>query len=192
LNIALDGGSVQSKVIEMRPRWRRPVRLLMSAGVAMLVASAVAAPPSPAGEWMVAKGEAIIRVVDCGGQYWGFVAWEQNPGSLDARNPDPALRKRPTLGMPILLGMTPRAGAQAGWNGHIYNSEDGRTYDGRISLTAPDTLRVEGCVLGFLCGGENWRRVSGTNAMAASVKQKAAAVAKEPPARVCSEMLRRH
>lgn len=158
----------------------------------MLVVPAVAAPPSPAGEWMVAKGEAIIRVVDCGGQYWGVVAWEQTPGSTDAKNPNPALRKRSTLGMPILLGMSPRAGAQASWNGEIYNSEDGRTYQGRISLTAPDTLRVEGCVLGFLCGGEDWHRVSASNAMAASTKQKAAAIAKEPPAHVCSEVLRRH
>lgn len=161
----------------------------------MLAAAAVAAPSSPAGEWMVAKREAIIRVVDCGGQYWGLVAWEQNPGGTDARNPNPALRNRTTLGMPILLGMTPRAGAQAAWNGEIYNSEDGRTYDGRISLTAPDTLRVEGCVLGFLCGGEDWHRVNGTTAMAASGKQRAgqtASIAKEPPARVCSEVLRRH
>jgi uncharacterized protein (DUF2147 family) len=158
----------------------------------MLTASAVYAAPSPAGEWMVAKGEAIIRVVDCGGQYWGLVAWEQKPGGVDSRNPNPALRNRLTLGMPILLGMTQRAGAQATWNGQIYNSEDGRMYEGRISLTAPDTLRVEGCVLGFLCGGEDWHRVNGSNAMAAGAKQKIAAAAKEPVARVCSEMLRRH
>jgi uncharacterized protein (DUF2147 family) len=159
------------------------------------MASAGLAAPSPTGEWMVAKGEAIIRVVDCGGQYWGFVAWEQNPGGLDAKNPNPALRSRSTLGMPILLGMTPRAGAQATWSGTIYNSEDGRSYDGRITLSAPDTLRVEGCVLGFLCGGEDWHRATGTSAMASAHKRRVgatAAIATEPPARVCSEVLRRH
>jgi uncharacterized protein (DUF2147 family) len=176
----------------MRARRRGLAALWGGAGIAMLLASGASAAPSPAGEWMVAKGEAIIRVVDCGGQYWGLVAWEQKPGGVDSKNPNPALRNRPTLGMPILLGMTPRAGAQATWNGQIYNSEDGRLYDGRITLAAPDTLRVEGCVLGFLCGGEDWRRVNVSNAMAASVRQKAAAIAKEPPARVCSEVLRRH
>jgi uncharacterized protein (DUF2147 family) len=160
----------------------------------MFMGSGVSAAPSPAGEWMVAKREAIIRVVDCGGQYWGLVAWQQKPGGVDAKNPNPALRSRSTLGMPILLGMTPRAGAQASWNGQIYNSEDGRTYDGRISLTAPDTLRVEGCVLGFLCGGEDWHRVSGNTAMASSRPRAGAtaAIAKEPPSRICSEVLRRH
>ncbi len=174
----------------MRTRRRGPAALCGAAGIAMLTASAASAASSPAGEWMVAKGEAIIRVVDCGGQYWGLVAWEQKPGGIDSKNPNPALRNRSTLGMPILLGMTPRAGGQASWNGEIYNSEDGRTSQGRISLAAPDTLRVEGCVLGFLCGGENWQRVNGRNALAASGK--AALVAKEPPARICSEVLRRH
>jgi len=175
----------------MRARRRSPA-VLLGVGIAVLTAPSASAAPSPAGEWMVANGEAMIRVVDCGGQYWGLVAWEQKPGGVDKRNPNPALRNRSTLGMPILLGMTPRAGAQAAWNGQMYNSEDGRTYDGRIRLTAPDTLRVEGCVLGFLCGGEDWHRATGTSAMAASIKQKAAAIAKEPPARVCSEMLGRH
>jgi hypothetical protein len=46
------------------------------------------------------------------------------------------------------------------WNGQIYNSSDGHTYDANISLSAPDVLRVEGCVLGFLCGGEDWTRVT--------------------------------
>src|SRR3974390_3631122 len=179
----------------MRARKRSPAAFGAGVGIAMLTASAVSAAPSPAGEGMITKGEAIIRIVDCGGQYWGLVAWEQKPGGVDSKNPNSALRSRSILGMPILLGMSPRTGAQATWNGQIYNSENGRTYDGRISLIAPDNLRVEGCVLGFLCGGEDWHRVSGTTAMAASGKPKAgvtAAVAKEPPARVCSEVLRRH
>jgi uncharacterized protein (DUF2147 family) len=143
---------------------------------------------------MIAKGGAIIRVVDCGGRYWGFVAWEQKPGGIDDKNPNPALRKRPTLGMPILLGMTGTAGA-ATRSGQIYNSQDGRVYSGRIRLAGPNTLHVEGCVLGFLCGGEDWQRVTGTSAMAAArgVSGGAtAAIAKEPQSRVCSEVLRRH
>jgi hypothetical protein len=46
------------------------------------------------------------------------------------------------------------------WSGQIYNSEDGRTYSAKISLPNPDTLQVQGCVFGFLCGGENWSRVN--------------------------------
>ncbi|HVZ51279.1 MAG TPA: DUF2147 domain-containing protein [Pseudolabrys sp.] len=114
-------------------------------------------PTNPIGEWRVARGVATVRVVDCNGQYWGVIASEQTPGT-DTKNPDPALRGRPTLGMPILLQMTPSRANE--WSGSIYNAEDGRIYAGSISLVGPDTLQVKGCVLGILCGGENWTRVA--------------------------------
>jgi uncharacterized protein (DUF2147 family) len=43
------------------------------------------------------------------------------------------------------------------WSGQIYNADDGNSYASNISLTGPDSLKVEGCV-GALCGGENWSR----------------------------------
>ncbi len=181
----------------MRVSARVRARLLCEAGLMFgFLVSAAAAAPSPTGEWMVAKGEAIIRIVDCGGQYWGVVAWEKDSGGTDAKNPNPALRSRSTLGMPVLLGMRP-IGEQDTWSGQIYNSEDGRTYGGNISLRGPDILNVQGCVLGFLCGGEQWRRVNGTSALAQARRSgkgagATAALAKEPPARICSGLVRRH
>jgi len=125
----------------------------------MAAGAAEAAPlPDPTGEWMVEKGYATIRIVDCNGQFWGVVASEQNPGGVDKNNPDPRLRSRPTLGMPVLMGMKPSN--QNEWSGEIYNSQDGRTYSASISLLGQDRLKVQGCVLGFLCGGENWTRVA--------------------------------
>jgi len=112
---------------------------------------------TPTGDWLVEKQWAIIRIVDCGGQLWGVVSWETYP-SVDSKNSDPAKRSRPTLGMPILLGM--KMSKPNEWSGHIYNSRDGHTYEANISLSAPGVLRVEGCVLGFLCGGEDWTRVT--------------------------------
>ena len=43
------------------------------------------------------------------------------------------------------------------WSGQIYNADDGSTYASNVSVTGPDTLKVEGCV-GALCGGETWTR----------------------------------
>jgi uncharacterized protein (DUF2147 family) len=133
----------------------------------LLIASSAFAQPAgsppadPVGEWLVAKQIARIRIVNCNERLWGVVAWEARPGT-DAKNPDTRLRNRPTLGMPILLGMTRTKPNQ--WDGEIYNSEDGRTYSANISLANPDTLKVQGCVLGFLCGGENWTRVAAPEA----------------------------
>ncbi len=148
---------------------------LALAGVLIMTAGASAAPPvpDPTGEWMVEKGYATIRIVDCAGKFWGIVASEKTPGGIDSQNPDPKLRTRPTLGMPVLVGMAPSKPNE--WSGNIYNSQDGRTYEASISLTSPDVLKVQGCVLGFLCGGENWTRVLAEKPGATTPAQKPAA-----------------
>ena len=111
----------------------------------------------PTGEWLVAGKNAHIRIVDCAGTLWGVVSWQLKPGGLDAKNPDPAKRTRPTLGMPVLIDL--KAAGPNRWNGALYNSNNGKTYTGGITMVAPNLVRVRGCVLGFLCGGEEWTRV---------------------------------
>jgi len=114
----------------------------------------------PTGDWKVADGVANIRVADCYGSMWGAVAWEKVPGGRDQNNPDPAKQSRPTLGMPILIDMKKNSTGDQ-WEGQVYNAKDGQLYKSTIKLTGPDQLEIQGCVLGFLCGGETWTRVSG-------------------------------
>ena len=116
----------------------------------------VALAAGPTGEWLVASKAAHIRIVDCAGLLWGVVSWEARAG-VDDKNPDPAKRGRPTLGMPVLQAL--KASEPNRWDGVLYNSKNGKTYTGGILLLAPDRVRVRGCVLGFLCGGEEWKRV---------------------------------
>jgi uncharacterized protein (DUF2147 family) len=123
-----------------------------------LVAPALAADPT--GDWKVADGVANIRVAECYGSMWGAVAWEKTPGGRDQHNPDPAKQSRPTLGMPILIDMKKNA-TNDQWKGQVYNAKDGQLYESTIKLAGPDQLEIQGCVLGFLCGGETWTRVSG-------------------------------
>jgi uncharacterized protein (DUF2147 family) len=131
-------------------------------GMAALAVSAGSAfANEPIGEWVVEEGYARIRIENCGGNLWGAITWEKTPGGVDENNPDASKRSRRTLGMPILLNMKP---GQGRWDGQIYNSQDGRTYTSNIKLVKPDVLRVEGCVLGFLCGGQNWTRYKSTEA----------------------------
>jgi uncharacterized protein (DUF2147 family) len=118
--------------------------------------SALAADPT--GDWRVADGVANIRVAQCNGNMWGVVAWEKLPGGKDSHNPDPAKQNRPTLGMPILLSMKKKPGADT-WEGQVYNAKDGQTYSSTIKPAGNDQLEIQGCVLGFLCGGETWTRV---------------------------------
>ncbi|MGJ4883535.1 MULTISPECIES: DUF2147 domain-containing protein [unclassified Bradyrhizobium] len=121
------------------------------------ISSALAADPT--GDWRVADGVANIRVAQCNGSMWGVVAWEKTPGGRDSNNPDPARQSRPTLGMPILIDMKKKPGADA-WEGQVYNAKDGQLYSSTITPVDPDHLEIKGCVLGFLCGGETWTRVA--------------------------------
>lgn len=89
---------------------------------------------------------------------WGAVAWEKTPGGTDKNNPDPAKQSRPTLGMPILIDMKKKPGVDS-WEGQVYNSRDGQTYSATIKPIGTDQLEIQGCVLGFLCGGQTWTRV---------------------------------
>lgn len=128
------------------------------AATVMTASSGVAGAADPTGDWRVAEGVANIRVAECNGSMWGVVAWEKKPGGVDRNNPDASKRSRPTLGMPILLDMKKKADKDA-WEGQVYNAKDGKTYESTIKLASPDQLEIEGCVLGFLCGGETWTRV---------------------------------
>ncbi|GKQ50101.1 DUF2147 domain-containing protein [Bradyrhizobium sp. Ce-3] len=124
--------------------------------LATVLSPALAADPT--GDWKVADGVATIRVAQCNGNMWGAVSWEKTPGGKDKNNPDPAKQSRPTLGMPILIDMKKKAGVDA-WEGQVYNAKDGQLYSSTIKPVGTDQLEIQGCVLGFLCGGETWTRV---------------------------------
>lgn len=141
----------------MLHRHRNVLTTILAGSVVLLTASSSARAADPTGDWRVADGVANIRVAQCGGNMWGVVAWEKQPGGRDSNNPDVSKKNRPTLGMPILLDMK-KAGADS-WEGQVYNAKDGQTYSSSITPTDADHLEIRGCVLGFLCGGETWTRV---------------------------------
>jgi uncharacterized protein (DUF2147 family) len=136
------------------------MRRFMAAGLMCVISAsaALAEAPPPTGQWRVQNGTAAIRVVNCAGALWGVIAGTIGGASntdTDKNNPDPALRNRPIVGLPILIDMRP---SQGRWTGRVYNAENGKTYDANIGLVSGNVLHIEGCVLGFLCGGENWTR----------------------------------
>jgi uncharacterized protein (DUF2147 family) len=141
-----------------RPRDFMRTTIFFGAFFAMTTASAVAADPT--GDWRVADGVAHIRVAECNGNMWGAVIWEKEPG-LDEHNPDVSKRSRPTLGIPVLINMKKKPGTTDQWEGEVYNANDGKSYSSTIKPVGSDKLEVQGCVLGFLCGGETWTRIAG-------------------------------
>lgn len=160
---------------------------LILAGGYTGLAPALAADPT--GDWRVADGVANIRVAQCNGSMWGAVSWEKQPGGRDQNNPDVSKKNRPTLGMATLINMKKTAGAEQ-WEGQVYNAKDGQMYSATITPVGTDQLEIQGCVLGFLCGGETWTRVgppiplSTANAMAKGAPRTTGAASKATPAAV--------
>jgi len=116
----------------------------------------------PGGIWLTQAGDARVKISRCGGGICGVIVWLREPidhatgkPAVDDKNPNPALARRPMIGLPLFSGMRPSGPSR--WSGQIYNADDGNTYASSVAMTGPDTLRVEGCV-GVLCGGETWTR----------------------------------
>jgi len=128
--------------------------IIAAAGLLLAAGSSFAA-TGPAGEWLVEDRSAVVRIAKCGGGYCGFVAKGQ-PGK-DYRNPDPRKRNRSVIGIEVMFNMRP-SGPNS-WSGETYNADDGQIYNGKITLTSPSTLQVEGCVPGGgVCGSQSWSR----------------------------------
>src|SRR4051795_11081890 len=139
---------------------RNFTRTLMVSGAVFTTTLGTAFAADPTGDWMGADQVANIRVAQCNGSMWGVVAWEKTPGGKDIHNPDAAKQSRPTLAMPILIDMKKKAGVADTWEGQVYNAKDGQLYSSTIKPVGTDQLEIQGCVLGFLCGGETWTRVA--------------------------------
>ncbi len=146
----------------------RSLAFLFGCAVVVTSVPVLAAEP-PIGEWLVKDGYAQVKVENCSGALWGVISWEARPGGRDNENPDPALRGRPVLGMPILLDMkeqtySPFFGPkEQRWVGHVYNSENGKMYDANVKLQSPNVMRMAGCLIG-VCLDRDWTRVAGTTA----------------------------
>lgn len=141
------------------------MRLAALVLTAVLVLPALAADRSPTpgwtadaivGRWLIASKDAVIDIHPVNDEYHGSIAWlldktydaDDGPAlagkpRLDHRNPEPALRGRPLLGLPMLKGL--RFDGREHWReGRVYSCDDGRTYTVQVSLADAAHLKLRG------------------------------------------------
>ena len=129
--------------------------MVAAVGFTLAAAGPSFAAEGPAGNWVVEDHSAVVRISKCPAGYCGFVA-KSAPGK-DYRNPDPKKRGRSVIGIEVMFNMKP-SGPNS-WSGETYNADDGQIYNGKITVTSPTTLQVEGCVPGGgVCGSQGWTR----------------------------------
>jgi uncharacterized protein (DUF2147 family) len=132
------------------------------AAALVLIASAESLRASPIGLWL-SKDGGKLRIVVCDDGLCGFVAGTNPPNDpatglpfTDKNNPDPAKRNRALIGVQTL---SLRPDGTGRWSGSLYNDDDGRTYSGRLIELGPTRIRIEGCALAIVCGGEELTRI---------------------------------
>jgi uncharacterized protein (DUF2147 family) len=145
----------------------RTSRLIAMLGLTGLLwaISANAQTPSPVGVWLHANGRIAVEIAPCADGLCGKIVWFRWPNDaqglplVDLKNPAPALRARPLLGMRILQGVrcTEPTSCEGG---SIYNPDDGNNYQVQMSIQDDGALRVRAYVLLPLFGETQiWTRV---------------------------------
>ncbi len=138
--------------------------LLSAASLLLMLGSPSALASAAPGTWAMKNGKVTVKVRDCGSGLCGTIVALKEPISkvdgkpkVDRENPNPALRKRPLIGLSILVGM--KSAGENTWKGAIYNPDDGKTYTGTVKLSG-GVMKVQGCVLKVLCKTNTFVRVN--------------------------------
>jgi uncharacterized protein (DUF2147 family) len=121
---------------------------------------------TPIGVWQESSQRFQVEVAPCGDRLCGKLVWFRWPRDaaglplVDLKNPDPALRNRPLLGLTILQGLR-RTGARTWGDGRIYNPNDGVNYRVRMSMVDDGSVRMRAYVLLPILGKTYiWTRVA--------------------------------
>jgi uncharacterized protein (DUF2147 family) len=109
------------------------------------------------GVWLHPDNGSNVEFYKCGDRVCGKIVKVIDGQQTDDKNPDPAKRNRPIVGLVIMEGAKQKGDNK--WSGKLYNRENGKTYSGTVTVKTKDTLDLSGCVAAVLCRTVTWTRV---------------------------------
>lgn len=154
-----DGSLTMTPGMKRQYRITLLIRPLLLACLLMLTGRyALAESTKPASEvWLTDDGDARVRIGPCGKEICGVVVWQRVPYN-DEKNPDPAKRSRPIVGIRMISHIQPTG--PDSWTGELYVFDEGFTVKGTAKHEGHDRLKLSGCVLGgIVCHTVIWTRV---------------------------------
>lgn len=116
-----------------------------------------AGPGGVLGPWKTDGGDSWVELFECGEKICGTIVWLKVPKYIDSKdgpvgktkadrkNPDPALRNRPILGLQVINGFTAK-GYNRWTNGTCYNPESGKSYKCNMRLVSLHKLELRGYI----------------------------------------------
>lgn len=117
------------------------LKIAAAAATVVLGTTAVLAQSSPFGTWTRPSNGTKVDFYDCGGKLCAKVIASANKESV---------------GKVIMKGAA-KTGDNT-WAGDLLNTEDGKTYSGKVTLEGPKALNLQGCTAVVFCKGETWTR----------------------------------
>ncbi|GAB3946234.1 DUF2147 domain-containing protein [Spirosoma harenae] len=117
------------------------------------------------GTWLNGTKKGHVQIYKQGGTYFGKLVWLGQPTDAngkprtDEKNTDASKRSRPLMNM-VLMYNFKYDGGNVWSDGKIYNPEDGKEYNCKMTLQDPNTLLVRGYVgISLLGKTQTWTRI---------------------------------
>jgi uncharacterized protein (DUF2147 family) len=135
------------------------LRKTFVAGTALaLAATAYAQAADDAfGVWENPENKSHTEFYKCGAGVCAKIARVVDGQRTDDKNPDPAKRSRPIVGLVIMQGG--KKSGPASWTGNLYNRADGKTYSGTLTVKSKAAVELSGCVALVFCKTVTFTRV---------------------------------
>jgi len=109
------------------------------------------------GVWLHPDNGSNVEFYKCGEGVCGKIVKVTDGQKTDDKNPDPAKKNRPIVGLVIMQGAKKTGDNK--WAGTLYNRENGKSYAGTVTVKSKNALDLSGCVAAVLCKTVTWTRV---------------------------------
>jgi len=106
------------------------------------------------GKWLTSSKQGVVEIYQCGGSLCGrVVGLRQNRDAngvpwRDGYNPDSEARNRPVCGSMVFTSLQWND-QRSNWAGRLYDAENGKEYEGRLTVDRPGEMRLRGSLVHF-------------------------------------------
>jgi uncharacterized protein (DUF2147 family) len=133
-------------------------RTLVATAVIALAAAAYAQTADDAlGVWENPENKSHTEFYKCGAGVCAKIVRVVDGQQTDDKNPDPAKRSRPIVGLVIMQDA--KNTGPATWSGTLYNRADGKSYAGTLTVKSKNAVELSGCVAAIFCKTTTFTRV---------------------------------
>jgi uncharacterized protein (DUF2147 family) len=132
------------------------IYILAVATLSLVSAPAIAGAPIE-GNWTNPQENVVVRIAPCGLNAGVALCGHAISGSPRAKAKAVKSGFGNLVGAPLMHSMVPNGAGQ--WKGVVFVPDRNIHASGTIRMVDANRIKVSGCLLGFLCKSQVWKRV---------------------------------